>query len=106
MAEIPVRITQLEAILENPEIANDHTQDELEEFEEELNQLRLIDRLWGEFGDIPMNPETECIESPFAPIYENGVAVAPPFPAGTHREDIWHWFERQFCISVAEDLMY
>ena len=41
-----------------------------------------IRRLWTEFGDIPMNPETECIE------------------------EIWHWFEETFQISVAEALMY
>ena len=54
-----------------------------------------IRRLWTEFGDIPMDPETECIEQSW-----HG------FPAGTHREEIWHWFEETFQISVAEDLMY
>ena len=51
--------------------------------------------LWLEFGDVPMDPETECIESPWR-----------GFPAGTHREDVWHWFEDTFGLSVAEDLMY
>ncbi len=50
--------------------------------------------LWMEFGDIPMNSETECIEEDWR-----------EFPAGTHREEIWHWFEETFGISVAEDLM-
>ena len=27
------------------------------------------------------------------------------FPTGTHREDVWHWFEESFGLSVAEDLM-
>lgn len=27
------------------------------------------------------------------------------FPTGTNREEIWHWFEEQFNISVAKDLM-
>ena len=54
-----------------------------------------IRRLWTEFGDIPMNPETECIEQAW-----HG------FSAGTHREEIWHWFEETFQISVAEALMY
>ena len=51
-------------------------------------------RLWFELEDVPVNPETECIE-----VEWNG------FPAGTWREDIWHWFEEHFNISVAE-LMY
>lgn len=50
--------------------------------------------LWKEFGEVPMNPDTEEIESEW-----NG------FLAGTHREEIWHWFEETFDVSVAEDLM-
>lgn len=49
---------------------------------------------WEEFGDVPMNPETECIEEEWN-----------SFPAGTHREEIWHWFEESFDCKVA-DLMY
>lgn len=50
--------------------------------------------LWAEFGDVPMNPETECIEEEWY-----------GFEAGTHREEIWHWFEETFNVSVAKDLM-
>lgn len=50
--------------------------------------------LWQEFGDVPMNPITECIESDW-----NG------FSKGTFREDIWHWFEDEFELSVATNLM-
>lgn len=53
-----------------------------------------FEMLWSKFGDVPMNPETECIEEEW-----NG------FPAGTHREQIWFWFENTFNVSVAEDLM-
>ena len=51
-------------------------------------------KLWEQFEDVPMNPETECIESDWK-----------GFPTGTNREEIWHWFEEQFNISVAKDLM-
>ena len=47
--------------------------------------------LWEEFGEVPMNPDTEEIEKSWK-----------HFLPGTHREDIWHWFEEQFDISVAE----
>lgn len=50
--------------------------------------------LWKEFGEVLMNTETEEIETEW-----NG------FPAGTHREEIWHWFEETFHVSVAEELM-
>lgn len=45
-------------------------------------QGKTYTELWEEFGDVPMNPETECIEVAWC-----------GFPKGTHREDIWHWFE-------------
>lgn len=52
-----------------------------------------IKELWLEFGDVPMNPDTEEIEQEWN-----------SFLIGTHREEIWHWFEEQFNISVV-DLM-
>ena len=51
--------------------------------------MDAVQDLWLEFGDVPMNPETECIESDW-----HG------FPAGTHREDVWHWFEEEFGVPV------
>ncbi len=53
-----------------------------------MNRNDVLD-LWNEFGDVPMNPDTECIEEDW-----NG------FAAGTHREEIWHWFEETFNISI------
>lgn len=57
-------------------------------------QGKTYTELWEEFGDVPMNPETECIEVAWC-----------GFPKGTHREDIWHWFESTFGVAV-HDLMY
>lgn len=51
--------------------------------------------LWQELGDVPINPDTEEIEVEWH-----------SFPAGTHREKIWHWFEKTFQVSVGRDLMY
>ena len=56
--------------------------------------MKKVKELWNEFGDVPMNPETECIEEAWR-----------GFPAGTNREEIWHWFEETFDVCVA-DLMY
>lgn len=53
-----------------------------------------VKELWSEFGDVLMNPETECIEEEWN-----------EFSKGTHREEIWHWFEETYDINVAEDLM-
>lgn len=61
---------------------------------EESERISAAKELWVQFGEIPMNPETECIEEEW-----HG------FSAGTFREDIWHWFEETFNVSVAEDLM-
>ena len=49
-----------------------------------------LELLWDKFGDVPMNPETECMGEPFL-----------GFPAGTHREDIWHWFDERHSRGVA-----
>jgi hypothetical protein len=49
--------------------------------------------LWEKFGDIPID-EDGCIEEPFL-----------DFEKGDDREEIWHWFEAVYGVSVA-DLMY
>lgn len=79
----------------NGELADfDDFFDEASEYMEESPDGKTPSELWSEFGDIPMNPETECIEEPWL-----------DFPAGTHREEIWHWFEETFDVSV-HDLMF
>lgn len=62
--------------------------------------LDVVKELWKQFGDVPMDPETECIEKRW------GSALwVDAFRPGTHREEIWKWFEETFDVSVAEDLM-
>jgi hypothetical protein len=63
--------------------ANDYEIDDDEYTDMELQKL------WDEFSDILINPETECIESAFL-----------HFPAGTHREDIWHWFDEKYSLGI------
>ena len=62
--------------------------DTLRERDEELEEL------WTLFSDVPMDPETECIEEGFL-----------GFDKGTHREEIWHWFDERYSKGVA-CLMY
>ena len=50
-----------------------------------------LERLWAEFEDVPMNPETEEIEAPFL-----------CFPAGTNREEVWEWFDERHSRGVAK----
>lgn len=50
--------------------------------------------LWKEFGNVPMDSETECME-------ENWHG----FASGTHRKDIWCWFENTFDVNVTVELM-
>lgn len=54
----------------------------------ELNDS-MIEGLWDNFEDVPMDPETECIEEEFA-----------NWPKGTDRETIWHWFDRMHSKGV------
>jgi hypothetical protein len=45
-------------------------------------------KLWDKLGNIPTGDD-DCIELPFE-----------HFKAGTHREEIWHWFEATFKVRV------
>lgn len=49
-----------------------------------------LEALWDEFTDVPMNPNTEKMEGAFL-----------HFPAGTPREDIWHWFDERYSKGIA-----
>jgi len=50
--------------------------------------------LWKGLGCIPVD-ENDSTEEVFL-----------HFEVGTSREEIWHWFEHEFDVSVAEDLMH
>lgn len=49
----------------------------------------VLERLWDEFTDVPMDPETEKMEESFL-----------HFPAGADREEIWHWFDERHSKGV------
>lgn len=51
-------------------------------------------QLWSELGEIPTNDDCEL---------EQGFLH---FEAGTNRCYVWTWFETEFNVSVAKDLMY
>lgn len=61
---------------------------------EVLPSLEDIRELWRTFGDVQVDPATECLDEAFL-----------KFPVGTHREEVWRWFEETYHVSVAEDLM-
>jgi len=48
-----------------------------------------LEQLWEDFGDVPMNPETEVMAADFL-----------HFPKGTHREEIWKWFDSKHSKGV------
>ncbi len=60
-----------------------------------MKWLKMNDilELWKKLGDIPVNDD-ELIQEPFL-----------DFVRGTNRHDIWHWFEDEFSVRVA-DLMF
>lgn len=45
--------------------------------------LQVLYKLWEKFGDVPTDDDA-CINGKFL-----------NFSVGTHREEIWHWFEEQ-----------
>lgn len=52
-----------------------------------------IDELWDYLGTIPVNDDGILQERFYS------------FPAGTHREEVWSWFEETFNLSVT-NLMF
>lgn len=63
--------------------------DGLLEIETIQDRDKELEDLWHQFGDVPMNPETECIEEKFM-----------GWEPGTHREEIWHWFDERYSKGV------
>ena len=49
-----------------------------------------IEKLWDELTDIPMDPETEKMDTDWR-----------FWKKGTDREDIWHWFDSHHSKGVA-----
>lgn len=64
--------------------------DGLQDIEALHDRDEELEKLWSEFGDVPMNPETECIEAPFL-----------GWGAGIHRDEIWHWFDQRHSKGIA-----
>lgn len=64
--------------------------DGLDEIETLRDRDEELEELWSQFADVPVNPETECIEEPFM-----GWGV------GISREEIWNWFDRRHSKGVA-----
>jgi len=65
----------------------------------------LAKRLWHEFGGVPVDESGELIADEW--VIPSGLdGYSTLFTAGTHREEIWYWFEETFDVSVATDLMY
>lgn len=50
----------------------------------------VLERLWAQLSDIPLDPETEVLEEPFL-----------LFGKGTPREDVWQWFDERHSKGVA-----
>lgn len=64
--------------------------DALDDIELLRDRDEALEELWSQFSDIPMDPETECIEAPFL-----------GWGAGISREEIWHWFDQRHSKGVA-----
>ena len=64
--------------------------DGLQDIETLRDRDEELEELWAQFGDIPMNPETECIEEKF-------MGWGP----GVYREEIWHWFDERHSKGIA-----
>lgn len=64
--------------------------DGLQDIETLRDRDEQLEELWAKFADVPVDPDTECIEQEF-------LGWGP----GIHREEIWHWFDRRHSKGVA-----
>lgn len=60
---------------------------------QQSNELKAIKELWEAFGKVPIDNNDITLER-FC-----------KFPKGTSRFEVWTWFEEEFNVSVAMDLM-
>lgn len=67
-----------------------------------LEQAKL---LWAQLGDVPINEEEEIDIDWTAEWTIGSLTHSVPFAKGTDKYEIWYWFEEEFDLSVAEDLM-
>lgn len=69
----------------------------LDEHLSEAHPLSELYRLWDDLGNIPTvfdGEDVDTIEEPFL-----------HFPVGTHREEIWRWFEQQHPEFLVGEVM-
>lgn len=60
---------------------------------QQSNELKAIKELWEAFEEVPIDNNYKILER-FC-----------KFPKGTSRFEVWAWFEEEFNVSVAMDLM-
>lgn len=60
---------------------------------DEQQKIFVANTLWQEFADIPVD-ENDQLDTSFL-----------HFEKGEDKESVWLWFESEFGLSVAEDLM-
>ena len=54
--------------------------------------VKNLNELWNELSDIPVDKDAIYIESNFM-----------HFESGTEIEDIWHWIEDEYNISIGKE---
>lgn len=59
-----------------------------ESLESTLSKDNKIEEMWNAFGDVPLD-ENECLEASWN-----------DFPKGTHKEEIWYWFDEHHTQGV------
>jgi len=81
--------------MDNNTVIGERTRSDLNKIETLRDRDKVLEELWAQLEDVPVNPETECIEEQF-------LFWAP----GTNREEIWRWFDQRYSNGVAHLLYY
>lgn len=63
---------------------------------------RMVERLWKDLTDVPFQEDEDgrlILEKEY--VMKCGTRVIKTLPAGTDREEIWHWFDEMHPKGVA-----
>jgi len=63
--------------------------DGLSEIETLRDRDEVLEEIWAQFVDIPVDPETDCLLEPFM-----------GWDKGISKEEVWHWFDRRHSKGV------
>jgi hypothetical protein len=68
-----------------------------------IENMRCAQKNWKTLADVPVNEDNELDEE-FIAVTKRAGKIS--FEKGMDAEEVWHWFEEFYDISIVEDLLH